>query len=296
MSFVGNVVPRAVEHAFQALALGESRAQFKPCIWEEKEDEDTHVKQCWFLGSHRDVGGNGDAALGAVTLIWMVSQLQNISQVNFNLDEITKHLKHRFLDWEVGMNRTLGQFKEKAILSRRSSSGQATTSSPLWWLSGFKRRAVEMIMNDDPDLDVLVSIHFTVRLAMVHNRAECRSLRNWETSISNGRVHWQKRGKRLAEEVLEASSTAPGFEYQILQRWFSADEVPLSPTDRTRFTMRLQTMLYDPQEGPCGNLSQFAAFLRDKVVFNEQNVLASGSMYSPQGMREARFAARQIRA
>ena len=65
MSFVGHVIPKAVENAFQALALDETRAQFKLLIRSPKEDESTFG----LLGSYSDVGGNGDAALGAVSLI-----------------------------------------------------------------------------------------------------------------------------------------------------------------------------------------------------------------------------------
>lgn len=57
LSFVGKTVPGAVDHAFQAIALNESRRHFKPCVWEFKESGRTNVKQCWFLGSHGDVGG-----------------------------------------------------------------------------------------------------------------------------------------------------------------------------------------------------------------------------------------------
>lgn len=44
MSFVGHVIPKAVEYAFQALALDETRAQFKLLIRSPKEDESTFVK------------------------------------------------------------------------------------------------------------------------------------------------------------------------------------------------------------------------------------------------------------
>ncbi|KAI0192354.1 hypothetical protein EV127DRAFT_406882 [Xylaria flabelliformis] len=277
MSFVGNVVPQAVENAFQALALDETRAQFRPCIWEKKEDEDTYVKQCWFLGSHSDVGGNGDAPLGAVTLIWMIAQLQNISNVKFNQDEIKKHLKHRFLEWDIDMNWIFGQLQQKAILSQRPNSGQTTRSSPLWWLSGFKRRTVDMMVNDDPDLDIPAAIHFTVRLSMFYNLNQCRVLRKWETVRRDGRIYWQKQDKKLIEDMLEGSG---GYEYAILKSW-SSEEPPLPQTDRTRFAMRLRIMLYDSREGPHGNLGRFAVFLRDKAIFNEENIPAPGSMYLP---------------
>jgi len=124
LSFVGKEVPQAFDNAFQALALDESRAKFKPLIWKSQEDASTYVKQCWFLGSHSDVGGNGDAPLGAVTLIWMIGQLQTKTGALFNRVEIAKHLKHKFLEWDFRVNKALGKFKETSILSTMSSYGE----------------------------------------------------------------------------------------------------------------------------------------------------------------------------
>lgn len=124
LSFVGKKIPEAIENAFQVLALDERRAQFKPCIWDSKEGEDTHVKQCWFLGSHTNVGGNGDAVLGAVALIWIIGQLQENTNVTFNEREVMKHLKNRLLEWDFHINDFMGMIREAAILSNMSNSGE----------------------------------------------------------------------------------------------------------------------------------------------------------------------------
>jgi uncharacterized protein (DUF2235 family) len=133
LSFVGKQVPKSVAYAFQALALDEKRHKFKPCVWESKEKEeeeaeeeegdDAVVSQCWFLGSHGDVGGNGDAALGAVTLLWMIGKLHDGVGVLFDQAEIAKHLKHKYLEWDFTLNRVLGGFKETRILSTMPHSG-----------------------------------------------------------------------------------------------------------------------------------------------------------------------------
>jgi uncharacterized protein (DUF2235 family) len=101
LSFVGKQVPNRVDHAFQALSLDEKRSKFKPYLWEYIEPGERRiisVSQCWFLGAHADVGGNGDAALGAMTLLWMIGKLHDRVGVLFNESEIAKHLKHKYLE------------------------------------------------------------------------------------------------------------------------------------------------------------------------------------------------------
>ncbi|OTA62656.1 hypothetical protein K449DRAFT_405452 [Hypoxylon sp. EC38] len=101
LAFVGKEVPGIVQNAFQALALDERRRKFKPQVWKSKEEGVESVKQCWFLGTHADVGGNGDAALGAVTLLWMLGQLRT-AQVGVAIErsEVEKHLRHKLLEWD----------------------------------------------------------------------------------------------------------------------------------------------------------------------------------------------------
>lgn len=131
LSHVGSTVPEAVQNAFHALAIDETRETFKPCIWKSKEHPTTFVRQSWFLGSHSDVGGSGDAALGTVTLVWMIGLLQARTGTKFNWEEIGKHTGHKFLEWDFDVNRFLGHFRQKSILSMRSGSGERS------WRLGF---------------------------------------------------------------------------------------------------------------------------------------------------------------
>ncbi|KAH8742439.1 hypothetical protein F5883DRAFT_71696 [Diaporthe sp. PMI_573] len=128
LSFVGKQVPKMVQFAFQALALDERRAAFQPVLWESAEEDSGNVapvvKQCWFLGGHGDIGGNGDAALGAVTLLWVIGLLRHHTKVTFDDREIVRHLKHRLLEWEVRIPKLLGTFRDKSKLSTTSSSGR----------------------------------------------------------------------------------------------------------------------------------------------------------------------------
>jgi hemolysin-activating ACP:hemolysin acyltransferase len=76
------------------------------------------------VGSHGDVGGNGDAALGAVTLLWMIGKLHNRVGVLFIEAEIARHLKHKYLEWDFAVNKAFRSFKEKKILSTMPHSGR----------------------------------------------------------------------------------------------------------------------------------------------------------------------------
>ncbi|KAI8948216.1 hypothetical protein F4801DRAFT_557920 [Xylaria longipes] len=194
-----------------------------------------------------------------------------------------KHLKYRFLEWDIDVNPFLGQFKQKAIWSRRSRSGLSTRSSPLWWLSGFERRKVNTkLRGEDPSLDVTTLIHFTVRLSMVHNRNKCPSLEKRKTKLrDDGFVSWEKYDKAVIQDILGGNDTNPGYEYAILKSWCDADP-SLAQTDRTRFAARVQALVYDTVEDLEGKLGQFAAFLRENMIFDQNNYLAPECMYLPQ--------------
>ncbi|KAK2629243.1 hypothetical protein QTJ16_000063 [Diplocarpon rosae] len=82
-SFVNTKVPRAVQHAFHALAIDEHRNLFTPTLWEQPDQGSGQevslrkLKQCWFPGSHSNIGGSyPDAGISNITLAWMISQLE----------------------------------------------------------------------------------------------------------------------------------------------------------------------------------------------------------------------------
>ncbi|MFI8190054.1 DUF2235 domain-containing protein [Streptomyces sp. NPDC085946] len=67
-----------VKGAFQALAIDEQRSAFRPTLWRQRTGAAAagqELKQVWFAGVHRDVGGGyPDTALADITLLWMVAQ------------------------------------------------------------------------------------------------------------------------------------------------------------------------------------------------------------------------------
>lgn len=91
--FVEKKIPRGLKNAFQALALNESRKDFKPVLWPEASSSiDCNVRQCWFLGSHSDIGGGyEDTGLANMTLIWMIGQLRAYTSLGIS-DQSLKQL------------------------------------------------------------------------------------------------------------------------------------------------------------------------------------------------------------
>jgi glutathione S-transferase len=64
-----------VEHARQALAIDEERADFVPTLWDEREG----IKQVWFPGAHADVGGGYEnRGLSDIALEWMMQEVNKL--------------------------------------------------------------------------------------------------------------------------------------------------------------------------------------------------------------------------
>ncbi|KAI0509416.1 hypothetical protein F5B22DRAFT_328563 [Xylaria bambusicola] len=83
-SFMKGTVPENVQNAFLAIALNERRGSFMPMLY-SKAHRGTSVAQCAFCGCHGDIGGgNLDAGLSTVSLLWMAAKVQGACQVSFD--------------------------------------------------------------------------------------------------------------------------------------------------------------------------------------------------------------------
>ncbi|KAG9222766.1 hypothetical protein CCMSSC00406_0004680 [Pleurotus cornucopiae] len=80
--FPDRLLGEHVYRAYQALALNEPRADFDCARFEQKPDalaKGQLLKQCWFTGSHSDIGGGYDEHdLSDITLTWMASQIEDM--------------------------------------------------------------------------------------------------------------------------------------------------------------------------------------------------------------------------
>jgi hypothetical protein len=84
-----------IEHAFQALALDETRPPFSPAVWERLEENKltTDLRQVWFPGNHSNCGGGWpDQGVANITLAWMMDQLASVGVEfdNASLDRVFK--------------------------------------------------------------------------------------------------------------------------------------------------------------------------------------------------------------
>ncbi len=79
--FRDNLLGTCVDAGFQALALNETRAAFRPELWDSRPGPVPKLQQMWFAGAHGDIGGNiGRYAdcrpLANIPLTWMLQQAQ----------------------------------------------------------------------------------------------------------------------------------------------------------------------------------------------------------------------------
>ncbi|KAI0965126.1 hypothetical protein F4678DRAFT_453915 [Xylaria arbuscula] len=76
LAFVDSKLCPNIELGFQALALDERRFHFQPNVWVEHNRDKQKLKQCWFRGSHGNIGGGiSNFGLANLSLAWMISQL-----------------------------------------------------------------------------------------------------------------------------------------------------------------------------------------------------------------------------
>jgi hypothetical protein len=84
-----------IEHARHAVALDERRGPFTPTLWTSgtpAPDEDRRIRQVWFPGDHRDVGGGRlQTGLSDAALQWMIDEASACTALSFRkeiLDQI----------------------------------------------------------------------------------------------------------------------------------------------------------------------------------------------------------------
>ncbi|KAG6814066.1 hypothetical protein H0H92_003113 [Tricholoma furcatifolium] len=86
--FHDKILGTHIEYAYQALALNEYRADFNCAKFEQTEEgrqRGQTLKQCWFTGSHSDIGGGySDHDLADLTLTWMAAQVEHMLSLDTN--------------------------------------------------------------------------------------------------------------------------------------------------------------------------------------------------------------------
>lgn len=78
-AFHNHALSTCVKAGLHALALQESRAVYKPVMWQSSPEWSGQLEQVWFAGSHGDVGGQLGGfeearGLSNIPLVWMLLQ------------------------------------------------------------------------------------------------------------------------------------------------------------------------------------------------------------------------------
>ncbi|KJZ72151.1 hypothetical protein HIM_08416 [Hirsutella minnesotensis 3608] len=87
-----------IEHAFQALALDETRGPFSPAVWERPREAklQTKLRQVWFPGNHGNCGGGWkDQGIANCTLAWMMDQMASVG-VEFDVRSLDRVIQQSF--------------------------------------------------------------------------------------------------------------------------------------------------------------------------------------------------------
>ncbi len=113
-----NTSPSAwYRNMFQALAIDEHRAAFEPTLWTAGDPDGftlqphQRLEQCWFLGSHSDVGGGVlDSGLARITLAWMWRRANECGlafsgQVGVDDDDHHSRIRDSFTTFMLGAYR-----------------------------------------------------------------------------------------------------------------------------------------------------------------------------------------------
>ncbi|MFA5632269.1 MAG: DUF2235 domain-containing protein [Porticoccaceae bacterium] len=67
-----------VENAYHALAIDEASQGLAPCLWRTGAER-SRTEQCWFSGTHRDMGGMGqNMAFANASLAWMAERATSL--------------------------------------------------------------------------------------------------------------------------------------------------------------------------------------------------------------------------
>ncbi|KAH7925206.1 hypothetical protein BV22DRAFT_1129222 [Leucogyrophana mollusca] len=84
--FPNTMLGEHIERAYQALAINETRADFNCAKFEQSiggRRKGQVLKQCWFTGSHSDIGGGWhDHDLSDLTLTWMAANIGDMLSVD----------------------------------------------------------------------------------------------------------------------------------------------------------------------------------------------------------------------
>jgi hypothetical protein len=77
-----------------SLAIDESLRFLSPTLWTTSQKSATILKQVWFAGLHASLtGGYAPHSFGDISLIWMISEVSTLTDLEFDKDFLLKRLR-----------------------------------------------------------------------------------------------------------------------------------------------------------------------------------------------------------
>ncbi|PKS11922.1 hypothetical protein jhhlp_001217 [Lomentospora prolificans] len=131
-----------IEHAFQALALDETRPPFSAAVWERLPNNKltTDLRQVWFPGNHGNIGGGWpDQGIANLSLAWMMDQLASVG-VEFDEKALEKVFTRQVQHYDsLAKSSSSSKRKKEQLLWAVEQIHRANHPRRPWGLGEIKR-------------------------------------------------------------------------------------------------------------------------------------------------------------
>lgn len=155
-------------HVRHALALDEQRAQFIPRAYEQDDgaypmanQQQGDIKQCWFRGSHCDVGGGNHypySELSRAPFAWLVAEA-----IDCGLD-LPANAQNPSLVTEADVIQVMPSLDPHPPAREAARINSQTCTTPLWALTGLKvRDTLHATVDDQASRPVKMATHPSVK-------------------------------------------------------------------------------------------------------------------------------------
>lgn len=162
-----NLEGKHFRHVRQAMALDEQRAQFLPRAYEQddgsfpmKNGGTGDIQQCWFRGSHCDVGGGNEypfSELSRAPFAWLVAEA-----IRCGL-RVPLPVKHPGPVTEADLFEVMPRLDPPTPLRLAARINSQTHSTPLWALTGLTvRDTARALVDGEPSRPVKMHAHPSV--------------------------------------------------------------------------------------------------------------------------------------
>ncbi|XP_014550038.1 hypothetical protein COCVIDRAFT_32114 [Bipolaris victoriae FI3] len=220
--FMDEKLPPNVTKAYHALALDERRYYFQPTILVPSKPE--QLKQCWFRGSHSDIGGGGEnSGLANITLCWMISQLRDA--VKFNHESC----------WYATASGSILHYNMAKENTDILGVEKYNSFSSVWRFAGSRTRSIGKSRMEPTDPtggcqidrnhnDMYETIHFSVRvlkdIAVLQPQDQSNPLKEFKCSES-APYSWS--ANIAGQDVRIDEDKQSDYEVGMLHRWIDRD-------------------------------------------------------------------------